>query len=92
MSDIKRYSMTWGKDDDNSIYVSPVTQRNGRWVKHQDHQAVIKAYETQNNYLAGEVERLSDLLSKEYGHSMFLVLRLNLALNPPAKEKTDLPF
>lgn len=83
MEKIKRYGRNGGD-------LEPM--KNGKWVKYEDYQAVLKACSFQNKYMAGEVERLSELLSKEFGYSMFLALRLNIALNPPAKEDTDCPF
>jgi hypothetical protein len=44
---ITRYAMSWGTDEDGSIYVSPTEQPKGNWVKYEDY-ALLKA----------EVERL----------------------------------
>ena len=40
MSEPKRYDMTWGKDDDDYIFVSPSEQPKGRWVKWEDYAAL----------------------------------------------------
>jgi hypothetical protein len=48
MSEPIRYSMSWGKDEDDCIYVSPTERANGDWVKYADY-ARLKA----------EVERLT---------------------------------
>lgn len=66
MSDIIRYHMTWGKDEDGSIYVSPwPSALSGDWVKYEDY-ARLKAelYDATGHYnciinkLEAEVERL----------------------------------
>ena len=38
MSEPKRYDMTWGKDEDDYIFVSPSEQPKGRWVKWEDYE------------------------------------------------------
>jgi hypothetical protein len=47
---ITRYAMSWGKDEDGSIYVSPTEQPKGNWVKWEDY-----------SKLQAEVERLDTL-------------------------------
>ena len=42
MSDPIRYAMSWGTDEDEFVYVSPVEQPNGNWVKFEDY-ARLKA-------------------------------------------------
>ena len=37
MSDPKRYDMSWGKDDDDFIFVSPMESERGRWVRWEDY-------------------------------------------------------
>lgn len=29
--------MSWGKDEDGSIYVSPTVQPNGKWIAYEDY-------------------------------------------------------
>jgi hypothetical protein len=45
--------MTWGKDEDGSIYVIPIQQADGNWIKHAEY-ARLKA----------EVERLTDAITR----------------------------
>ena len=47
-----RHAMMWGKNEDDSIYVFPVQQTNGNWVKWEDY-----------SKLQAEVERLTNLQS-----------------------------
>ena len=42
MSEPKRFSMMWGKDEDGCIYVSPFEHLHGDWVRHGDY-ARLKA-------------------------------------------------
>ena len=34
---MKRYAMSWGTDEDKFVYVNPVEQSNGNWVKWEDY-------------------------------------------------------
>ena len=47
MSAAIRHAMTWGKDEDGSIYVIPIQQADGNWIRHADYAK-----------LEAEVERL----------------------------------
>ena len=68
MSDAKRYAMTWGKDEDGCIYVSPVESANGKWVDYTDYAKLrmerihdlnqMGGLQEENARLKAEVERL----------------------------------
>ena len=47
MSAAIRHAMTWGKDEDGSIYVIPIQQADGNWIRHAEYAK-----------LEAEVERL----------------------------------
>jgi hypothetical protein len=61
--------MSWGKDEDGSIYVSPNEQANGNWVKWEDYARLkaeverLTAFTTRtiipNEELQAQVERLT---------------------------------
>jgi uncharacterized small protein (DUF1192 family) len=65
---ITRYAMSWGKDVDGSIYVSPTEQPKGNWVKYEDYARLlcdsvhdlnqIGGLQEENARLKAEVERL----------------------------------
>jgi len=68
MSEPIRYAMTWGEDEDGTIYIGPKEQADGQWVKHSDY-ASLKAdveqlkdalfkHSVENHRLQVEVERL----------------------------------
>jgi cell division protein FtsB len=57
--------MMWGKDEDDSIYVFPVQQTNGNWVKWEDY---FK--------LQAEVERLTKAI--EGSSYYFMSIKLNV--------------
>jgi ribulose kinase len=40
MSDPKRYGMSWGKDEEGYIYISPHESPKGMWVKWEDYQSL----------------------------------------------------
>ena len=42
MSEPKRYDMTWGKDEDDYIFVSPSEQPKGRWVSWEDYARLLE--------------------------------------------------
>ena len=54
--------MMWGKDEDDSIYVFPVQQTNGNWVKWEDYsklQAEVERLRKANDSLAGVIDQLN---------------------------------
>ena len=56
-----RHAMMWGKDEDDSIYVFPVQQTNGNWVKWEDYARLNSLFansEQENARLKTEVEHL----------------------------------
>ena len=53
MSTAIRHAMTWGKDEDGSIYVIPVQQADGNWIRHAEYAK-----------LEAEVERLTDAITR----------------------------
>ena len=79
MSDPIRYAMSWGTDEDEFVYVSPVEQPNGNWVKFEDYArlkaevARLEAFCTltiiPNEILQAENERL-----RKAGDAMLLAL------------------
>jgi uncharacterized small protein (DUF1192 family) len=79
---ITRYAMSWGKDEDGSIYVSPTEQPKGNWVKYEDYARLlcesvhdlnqIGGLQQENARLKTEVERL-----RKAGDAMFEALNLN---------------
>ena len=61
MSEPKRFSMMWGKDEDGCIYVSPFEHLHGDWVRHGDYARLHSQFansEQENARLKAEVERL----------------------------------
>jgi uncharacterized small protein (DUF1192 family) len=71
---ITRYAMSWGKDEDGSIYVSPTEQPKGNWVKYEDYARLlcdsvhdlnqIGGLQEENARLRAEVERLTDAITR----------------------------
>ena len=71
---ITRYAMSWGKDKDDYIYVSPTESTNGNWVKFDDYAALhyerihdlnqIGGLQEENARLRAEVERLTDAITR----------------------------
>ena len=53
MSAAIRHAMAWNKDEEGCIYVFPVQQADGNWIKWEDY-ARLKA----------EVERLTDAITR----------------------------
>lgn len=43
--------MSWGTDEDEFVYVSPVEQSNGNWVKWEDYASL----KSENEILKGQV-------------------------------------
>ena len=46
--------MTWGKDEDGSIYVIPVQQADGNWIRHAEYaklEAEVERLKNNNAYL-----------------------------------------
>ena len=73
MSETKRYSMMWGKDEDGCIYVSPFEHLHGDWVRHGDYARLHSQFansEQENARLKAEVERL-----RKAGDAMNEVIR-----------------
>ena len=80
MSEPKRYDMTWGKDEDDYIFVSPSEQPKGRWVSWEDYARLLEEksgweweMELTLDYLTAErvkVERL-----RKAGDAMELTLQ-----------------
>ena len=66
---IKRYTMSWGTDEDEFVYVSPTESTNGNWVKFDDYASLhyerihdlnqIGGLQEENARLKAEVERLT---------------------------------
>ena len=54
MSESKRYAMSWGKDDNDYIFVHPVEQNDGNWVQWAE---MVRAL-SENTSLKGDVDRL----------------------------------
>ena len=74
---ITRYAMSWGKDEDGSIYVSPTEQPKGNWVKYEDYarlkdelarlraSSFVTAVPVEDyERLKAEVERLNDAIMR----------------------------
>ena len=54
MSAAIRHAMTWGKDEDGSIYVIPIQQADGNWIRHADYaklEAEVERLKNNNAYL-----------------------------------------
>jgi hypothetical protein len=48
--------MTWGKDEDGSIYVIPIQQADGNWIRHADY-AKLEAEVERLNLLTAEMDK-----------------------------------
>ena len=68
MSESKRYAMSWGKDDNDYIFVHPVEQNDGNWVQWAE---MVRAL-SENTSLKGDVDRLRS----RYAEAMTEMCRL----------------
>lgn len=63
---ITRYSMSWGKDEDNSIYVSPTEQPKGDWVKYEDYARLLCDSVHDLNQIGGLQQELARLRASSF--------------------------
>ena len=63
---ITRYSMSWGKDEDGSIYVSPTEQPKGNWVKYEDYARLLCDSVHDLNQIGGLQQELAELRAASF--------------------------
>ena len=61
MSEAKRSSMMWGKDEDGCIYVSPFEHLYGDWVRHADYAKLRTERIHDLNQMGGQCEEIARL-------------------------------
>ena len=63
---ITRYAMSWGKDEDGSIYVSPTEQPKGNWVKYEDYARLLCDSVHDLNQIGGLQQELARLRASSF--------------------------
>jgi hypothetical protein len=63
---ITRYAMSWGKDEDGSIYVSPTEQPKGNWVKYEDYARLLCESVHDLNQIGGLQQELAELRAASF--------------------------
>ena len=63
---ITRYAMSWGKDEDGSIYVSPTEQPKGNWVKYEDYARLLCDSVHDLNQIGGLQQELAELRAASF--------------------------
>ena len=63
---ITRYAMSWGKDEDGSIYVSPTEQPKGNWVKYEDYASLLCDSVHDLNQIGGLQQELAELRASSF--------------------------
>jgi hypothetical protein len=63
---ITRYAMSWGKDEDGSIYVSPTEQPKGNWVKYEDYARLLCDSVHDLNQIGGLQQELAELRASSF--------------------------
>jgi hypothetical protein len=66
MSEPIRYAMSWGTDEDEFVYVSPVEQANGNWVKWEDYARLQHERIHDLNQIGGLQQELARLRASSF--------------------------
>ena len=63
---IKRYAMSWGTDEDEFVYVSPVESTKGNWVKYEDYARLLYDRVHDLNQIGGLQQELAELRAASF--------------------------